>query len=194
LAHTWSPGEYSTPHYHYFLAVAQALIYRGDGIEAWRTVLDEWPRLSENFFLVIQGVRSELMHLRGRAALAAAAQMRVGQATISGWSVAGLCSDARRQARALRAHGGHCALGWAQLLDAGVHRLEGRGPAAAAELRAAIDTLEKAGMALYAAAARYALSDLQGPGSPERARSLDFMHSEQVVKPAAMVRLLAPGL
>src|SRR5262249_26848159 len=122
-------------------------LYQGEGIAAWERVTAQWPALARSHLLRVQQVRIFLLHLRARAALAAAP---------AATEPAPLLHAAERDARRLRragigwagalAHvaragvpaGGQDAGGGRELLEAGAGRPEGAGlhlPAAAARRR-----------------------------------------------------------
>src|SRR5262249_7499550 len=69
----WTRGGVHTQHYFELVARAHVDIYREDGVAAWRRLKSTWPALKSAFLLRLQSLRVELLHLRARCALAAAA-------------------------------------------------------------------------------------------------------------------------
>ena len=83
-----------------------------------------------------------------------------------------------------------------RLVDATVAHLEGRDERAAAHLTSALEAFEEADMHLYAAVVRRRLAALIG-GDRGRALRRDaeaWMIEQEIRNPAAMSRLVAPGL
>ncbi len=70
-AEQWSPRGFQTVHYYQMLARAQIALYQGNGSKAYELVRTAWPHMKRNFLLRAQMLRSEALHLRGRAAWAA---------------------------------------------------------------------------------------------------------------------------
>jgi hypothetical protein len=135
-----------------------------------------WRDVERSLFLRVQFIRIEAIHLRGRAALAAATAGRKGAALRRA-----VLGDARRLDKEQ--------MGWASalsdLLRAGVAALEGDRAAADALLDRAIPELEALDMHLYAKAARHA----RGEGG-----SVDeWMAKQSMRNPARMAQLLVPG-
>jgi eukaryotic-like serine/threonine-protein kinase len=186
----WSPEEYTTQHYHHYLTCAQSLLYQGHAAAAYQRSVTEWPRLKENLFLGAPCVRDELLHLRGRTALAAAAAPAAGP--VSARDLLGLV---RKDARALASHGLECASGWAQLLNAGADCLEGKPQSARERLEGARRDFGKADMHAYEQAAAYCHGELlASAGQPLRQGALDYFAREGVVQPLRFIAMLAPGL
>ncbi|HEX2877667.1 MAG TPA: protein kinase [Polyangiaceae bacterium] len=184
----WSPEEYTTQHYHHYLTSAQALLYKGDVAAAYERSVREWPRLKENLFLGAPCVRDELLHLRGRTALAAAA-------AASGNTARELLGVVRKDAKALASHGLDCASAWAQLLHAGADRLERKHESALEQLAGARSDFGKANMRAYEQAAAYCHGELlAGAGQQLRQEALDYFAGEGVVQPLRFIAMLAPGL
>src|SRR5262249_50092926 len=125
----------------------------GRGSSAWERVTGQWPALARSYLLRVQQVRIFLLHLRARAALAAApAAAEPGPLLQAAARDAGLLGRERiAWAKAL-----------AQLVSAGVAM--GRHDAGGARhlLEDAAGRLEAAGLRLHAAAARRRLGERVG--------------------------------
>lgn len=185
----WSPEEYTTQHYHHYLTCAQALLYKGDARAAYERSVREWPLLKTNMFLDAPCVRDELLHLRGRTAVAAAASAQAEERRR-------LLDAARKDARALAGHGLACGRGWAALLSAAADRLEGKQQSAAHGLERAQAEFRSAEMAAYEQASGYCLAAVLGGGRGEqlRAEALRYFSRQQVAAPDRFIGMLAPGL
>ena len=148
----WSHRGYHVQHYNALLARAQTELYAGRAEQAWALVESQWRDLQRSMLLRIQVVRIEATYLRARCALAADKP------------------GADRLAAALR----HERVAWAEPLADAV--LAGCANAdRVSQLRKAADGFDRAGMALHAAAARYAVAgaggrseDLEGIADPVR--------------------------
>ncbi len=180
----WSHDGFHVQHMNRLLDEAQIDLYEGDGAGAWRRLTEQWPLLERSHLLRVQQVRIFLWHIRGRAALAAAAQ---------GQGPASLLRAAERDARAMWREGVPWAQALAQLLYAGA--AAARGDRRAVELlRDAAGRCDAAAMRLFAAAARRRLGICVGG---EEGRALidgadAWMTGQQVVRPERMMALLVP--
>jgi eukaryotic-like serine/threonine-protein kinase len=184
----WSPDEYTTQHYHHYLTSAQALLYKGDAAAAHERSVHEWPLLKENFFLGAPCIRDELVQLRARTALAAAAESGTQQRR----KLLGLV---RSSVKELRSHGLECGRGWAFLLEAGAANLE-RQSSALELTRRAQESFRKVEMRGYEEAARFA-EGLLSPGSRGeqlRTQAASWFEAEGVVQPQRFIAMLAPAL
>lgn len=183
----WSRGGSHLQHFLDIVARVHADLYRGDGAAAHRYIEDGWKALEDSMVLRIQIVRVVCEHLRGAAALSAAAKAR---------DRAPLVAAAVRAAR--RIEGEH--LGWAAglaaLLRAGARATEGqRGAAVRGHLEEAIAGAEAAGMSAFAVAARRALG-LERGGAEGRAivEQADVeLAARGVKRPDRFAAMLAPG-
>lgn len=84
----------------------------------------------------------------------------------------------------------------AQMMRASAASLRGDAASAAASLRSAVDGFDRAGMKLYAAAARWRLGAILGgdEGSALIETARGYMGSQGVKVPQKMLDLLAPGM
>jgi hypothetical protein len=152
----WSAHGYHIQHWYELFAQTQIDLYMGDGPAAHARVTAGWPQLKRSNLLRMSHTRLVAVHLRGRAALAAAA-------ATEGAARAPLVEIARGAASRLERDG----RGWggvlAALLHGGIERLEGRRERSDQWLRRAVDDAGAHGLSLFRAAAEMgALPD--GPG------------------------------
>jgi hypothetical protein len=118
-----------------------------------------------------------MIHLRGRAALAAAAADE---------AVRVVCvRRAEKDARRIEGEKMDWGVALATLLRAGIAALRGRRDQAGLLLEAAIGQLEAADMLLYAAAARWQLGRREAAG--------EWMKGKGIQAPDRFARLLVPG-
>jgi tetratricopeptide (TPR) repeat protein len=192
----WSPSEYTTQHYHHYLALAFALLYKGDAAAAFTLSLEVWPHLRSNLFLTLATVREELVHLRGSIALALAESTADGSVGHSGQTSATLLRRVRRDAATLRRARTALGTAWSELLMAGVDNLEGRQAACLRRLARAVELLQRCQLAGYEHAARFCLGRLTrgAQGAALEKRSLSWYTSPGVCAPERFIRMLAPGL
>lgn len=181
---------------HYFAFVAQLHIdlYGGNGHAAWERARMTWPALERSLLLRLPSIRIELLHLRARAALMAAAlEERDGRH--AGDARRRLCraalSDATTIASARTLHA--APMSW--LIRAGVAQAERRTADAIGELARARRALREVGMELHAWAAEYAEGVLTGGdgGREMTARAVAWMRSQRIERPDRMTMVLVPG-
>ncbi|MBI5515781.1 MAG: AAA family ATPase [Deltaproteobacteria bacterium] len=72
----WPTQSFLTQHYLHLLAVVQALLAQARVSEARRRVEEAWPRIESAGWLRMEFARGELLHLRGRVAVAEALESR----------------------------------------------------------------------------------------------------------------------
>jgi hypothetical protein len=186
----WSHDGFHQQHLDQLLSESQADLYLGDARVAHERVTAAWPRICRAFIPRVQLARIVTYQLRGRAALGAAAAAPAASSQRR-QLVDGARRDARRIARDHMPWGDPLAA----LLHAGASWLDGEDARAAAELRAAVQGFDAAGMALYAAAARRRLGELLGgdEGAALIAIATAWMRAEGIVRPERMAAMLAPG-
>jgi hypothetical protein len=182
----WSQQGFHVQHMNRLCDEVQIALYQGEGIAAWERLTGHWPTLARSHLLRVQQVRVFLLHLRARAALAAAADAV---------DPAPLWRAAERDARRLRRERIAWAEALGQLVRAGVAMGRHDADAARELLEDAVGRLETVGLRLHAAAARRRLGK-QVPGSQghrlvEQADA--WMKSQNVRRPDRMTALLAPG-
>jgi hypothetical protein len=136
-------------------------------------------------------VRIVLLHLRARAALAAAAARRASGAGTD----RELLRQAARDAKRLERERAPWASGLAKLIRAGAAAVADDDASARDLLAGAAQALDGAEMVLYATAARRRLGELMGGDEGRRivARVDEGLAAKGVRNPALMVAMLAPG-
>lgn len=197
LALTWAPKEYTTQHYQHFVSSIHSHLYALEGAKAWARAQTEWPQLKTNYFLSLAFVRDELLELRARAALGAAAELeRRGQTALGTgenrdrlYEVALSCSDA------IAKHGLVPCQAWAGYLRGLVAARRAQPSEARARFERAIADFDACEMALYREAARACLGLLLGGavGKELLARARAYLDDQDVVAPARLLEMLAPG-
>jgi tetratricopeptide (TPR) repeat protein len=161
-------------------------LYRGNGVSAFRRIVDGERVLARTSSARIQFVGLSLHHLRGRAALAAARKSPRNEAL--------LIEAASAAARIEREHAT-----WgdplAALLRAGVASLRGDRRGALTALDGAMRGFHAADLALFDAAARRRLGELLGgdEGAALVRKATTWMEAQGVVNPERITELLAPG-
>ncbi len=183
----WPHEGFHLQHYTSMHALAQIELYTGDAEVAWKHIQGQWKALEQSMLLRIQVLRIEAMHLQARSALATAAVSNDKKHRLK---VAG--NMAQRIAREKIAWG----LPFATLVRAGIAHQEGESSKAVNLLSEAVDNFDLADVDLYAAATRRRLGEIIGS---ERGRQLideadTWMRKQEIKNPAAMARMLAPGL
>ncbi len=183
---TWSHSGFHRQHYNALISNANIDLYEGDPGAAWKRVEDQWGPLKRSLLLQGQVLRAESHFLRGRCALAVAAQG----------------SDRKRLLRIAKRHAAKLArerMPWiapfAPLLRAGISSIVGDNERARTLLSAAAEGFEGAELRLYAAAARRRLGQLTGGTEGERLiqQADEAMRSEQIPRPDRVTEVLAPG-
>jgi hypothetical protein len=182
----WSQQGFHVQHMNRLHDEVQIDLYEGDGPAAWRRLTSHWPQIAGGYFLQVQQVRIFLIHLRARAALAAAAVESDPRPLLRG---------AEGDARRLRREQMPWANGLAQLIEAGVALGCGEREEACRLLRSAASTCEATAMRLHAAAARRCLGRLLD-GDKGRALVADaegWMAGQHIRNLQRMTALLTPG-
>lgn len=184
----WSPKEFTTQHYYHYVSIAHVRLYEGDFAGAHEFSETVWPLLTTNMYLWNAMVRDELTQLRGRTALGLAA-------CSAGNAQRALLKLARDCARTLTKNGLTCGVAWAQLIEAGAFRIEGRENDARACFARAAHGFAAVGMMAFEAASRYCLGCLTpaqaGRSLREEARA--WFASEDVKNVERLIVALAPG-
>ncbi len=167
-------------------ARANIALYAGEAESGWQFVQRDWKAMEKSGLFYVQYTLVEMVHVRARLALLAAAR---------GVDATAALASAKKDARRLRAQ----KLPWAQaasrLVMAGVERLSGRPERAVALLSEAEAILEAADMALYLEAARWRRGALiggeEGAALVDQARAAFGL--ERVRRPERFLDVLAPG-
>jgi tetratricopeptide (TPR) repeat protein len=182
----WSHQGFHVQHHNALLAQTLIDLYRGEGIAAWEHISRAWPSYQGSLLLRVQQVRIDVLQLRARSALAAAACAPIPEPFLH---------FARRDARRL----GREQVPWAEALSllvrAGISAAQGDRPNAMSLLGGAAARFEAADMGIYAAAARRRLGRLLG-GTQGQAlvnQADTWMLEQKVVHPGRMTAMLTPG-
>jgi len=186
-----SIGTTGTFHLHHFYELTtrgQIDLYLGQPADANDRVEHAARDVQRGTLLRIQTIRVEWWHLRGRIALALAAQT-------SGDEQRRLLALTARASRQIMREKVMWGAPLAGLLRAGAARLQGDASAALTELRTAADDFQAADMAAYASAARACAGLVLGgdDGAHTADAALERMQEAGIVNPAAMIGVLAPA-
>lgn len=173
--------------YYVLLARTQAELYSAQAEVAYRGVKRDWPALEKSFMLRTVLVRVWALHLRARAALAAACVRPDG---------AKLRREALRDARVLEARALPFATALATSIRATVAAQEGDRARAARLFETAAGGFEANSMRLYAAAARHRQGEMvpDARGQAHVADALEYMRIEEIRNPPRMIEMLMPGV
>ena len=184
----WTQRGYHAQHYWSLLALTRADLYEGSGDAAHQRVAREWSQIVRALIPQVRIMGVEALHLRGSAALGAAAE-RQGTARMS------LIRAAERDARSLRRSQWALGTALASAVDAGAAMLRGDLARAAQELDAGRRGFAALDMRLHAAAGDRHVGTLRG-GDEGRAlveRADAWMAAQGIVSPAAMASMITPG-
>ena len=183
----WPSDRFYLQHVWALIAETEIALYRGDPGWAWRLLREKWWPLTRSLLMSIQFVRLELLFHRGSAALAMACEGGCGRDRL----IAAAAADARKMERTKA----HWAIPLACLLRGGVAATRGENGAALQSLQAAVSGFERAGMQLYAAAARRRMGEMIGgaKGDARIESADDWMRKQQIRDPRKIARMLAPG-
>lgn len=176
----WGTTRFALQHLLALQGLTLVDLYAGDAAAARARLLDAWPRMKSSHILRVQLLRQTMLGLRAKTAVAAAK------------SPADL-DAAERDAHKLAREGLASSSGLATLIVAGVRALHD--PANAVPLyHTAIVELERAKMALHAAAARARLGELLGgdEGSALSSEARRYMQRQRIAEPDRFVAMLAP--
>jgi eukaryotic-like serine/threonine-protein kinase len=182
----WPHEDFHLQHYTSMHALVQIELYTGDTKVAWRHIQGQWKALEHSMLLRIQILRIEAMHLKARAALAAAPGSTDKKR---------LLRVSENMARLIAKEKIAWALPFASLVRAGIAHQKDEASKAVILLSEALEEFDLADIALYAEATRRRLGELVGS---ERGRQLideadTWMRKQEIKDPAAITRMLAPG-
>jgi eukaryotic-like serine/threonine-protein kinase len=172
---SWSQSGFFMQHYFELLASSQIDLYEGDGRRALGRIHEAWPALRRSQLLRVEYIRCLMLHLRGRAAIAA-----------------GALDEAAGAARRLEAVGDH-ARGRALLLRAAIAEQQGDRAGALKALRTARARFDATDQRGYLFGAHHVEARLVGDGALAAATDAYFA-AERVRRPASFVRMMVPGL
>ena len=182
----WPTDRYLIQHMYGLWTTTMIDLYTGGGARSVRAYEEQWPSLKRGVHLRVQLSKLRVLQMRASAHLGAAESL----------SDPGPSAEkARTDARAMMATRSGWADGWAHLLLAGVSHLERRQDRARSHLERAVEDLDRAGLALHAAAARARLGALRGGSAGEalRAQGMAEIAECGVKVPERFLRVLAPG-
>ncbi|MCU1276745.1 MAG: ATPase/protein kinase family protein, partial [bacterium] len=184
----WSQRGFHQQHVDFSYAMTQIDLYVGDGAAAFARVSGVWPQLEKSFTLRLDVARIVNLDLRGRAAVAAAAQA-------SPPLCKALKTEARRAADKLDKERAAWCKPHAAVIRAALAHLDGDDAAAIALLQRAADGYDEAEMRMHAAAVRGRRGALVGgeAGRADREAADAWMRAQAVANPDKLMRVLAPG-
>lgn len=180
----WSDNGFHLQHLYAIRQEAMCDLYDGRPGDAYARLQSAWPAAQRAHLLRVSLARVDALSLRGRLALALAADG--GDHSL----LHAAAGDARRLRRERRAD----AAVHAALLEAGIAATRGEAEPAAVLLDEAIDVAERNDMALHAAVARYRLGALQGTGGAAlRASAAAEIAARTIRVPERWAAMYAPG-
>ncbi len=183
---TWSQRGTHVPHFAHLVGCVHIDLYRGQGRAAYECVQERGPTMKRGGLTRVQVLRVNLLDLRARAALSAAAD---------GGDSARLIAEADRCGRRLFREEVPWAQATAKLVQAGVAAARGKAEAAVVLLEDATRRFEQEGMHLHAACARRRLGAMIG-GDSGRAlvdEANAWMERQSIRDAGKITEMLAPG-
>ena len=197
MMESWPLNDYQLQHYDALLARTQIDLYIGKGQRALDRVDNEWRSLRKSWLLTAPIIRSEALHLRARALLAAAAEISDAQRS----DRKALLRRVEKDARGLEKTRLVWAPAFAELLRAGVEELLDNRHAAIEGLERSIEHLKQIDAHLYRAAARRQLGKLltiEGKSDSETAArhlaaGTKAMELQGVAELDRFTAMIAPG-
>jgi hypothetical protein len=154
----WSRAGYHVQHNDALWAAVQIELYRGNGPAAWSLISRSWRALERSLLLRVQFIRTSMLFLRARAALAAAIAHQKSSPTES----RRLLAVAHRAARRLESERMPCPNAYARLIRAALGAASGDSSRAVLLFTEAIACFEAVDMRLCAATARRRLGECAG--------------------------------
>jgi serine/threonine protein kinase len=182
----WSPKGFHLQHYYELSTLAQCDLYEGRALAAHQRVLGRWAQMKRALLFEIVAVKVEMLFLRARTALAAAAQRPAERAVL----LASAAEDARHLAEAK--------MPWARavavLIDACLAAAAGHVEVSCRRFGEAAFKLNNESMRLLAACARRRQGELLGgdEGAALVAEAESWMHEQRIVQPARICALHVP--
>lgn len=188
----WSTRGYHVQHNDALWAAVQIELYRGDGPAAWELLRASWPALRRSLLLRVQFIRTSMLFLRARAAIAAAVALKGPRPS----EARALLALADRDARRLAREGMPCPEAYAWMIRGALAALRGDPERGASQLAEAILRFDAVDMRLCSAAVRRRLGELIG-GDAGRAAvvsSEDWMRGQEIRDPARMAGMILANL
>lgn len=173
----WSDAGFHVQHMWHLRAGVEIALYEGRGTEAWTKLSQSWRAARSSLMTRVQFTRMVLEDVRGRAALAAAAEATSERDRDRLLDIAG------RAAKRLESENAPWGTALALMLRAGQSLARGNRDEGLRHLRTAEALLQQVEMHLHAAATRRRLSDPSGT---------EWMTAQGIRNPEAMTRLLLP--
>jgi hypothetical protein len=188
----WSRAGYHVQHNDALWAAVQIELYCGAPQSAWNLIRASWPALRRSLLLRVQFIRTSMNFLRGRAALAAAAEFKSSRSA----DARSLLAIAARAARRLEREGMPCPSAYARMIRGGLAALRGDYARATALLAEAVARFEAVEMQLCAAAVRRRWGELMGGDCGQAAVvSADRWMTDQMIhNPGCMASMIVPKL
>jgi serine/threonine protein kinase len=180
----WSHRGVHSQHYMAITGLTHIDLYKGDGPAAWHRLETEWRGLRNALFLHIETIRVELLEMRVRSALAAAATASAP----SPWLRA-----ARAYLRLIERVKAPWSRPYALANRAVLAAMHGRRSEAAELLGRAASGFDLAPMRLYANAARRRQGELLGDRELV-SRADSWMTEQGIRRPERIAAMLVPGL
>ncbi|AUX31318.1 MULTISPECIES: serine/threonine-protein kinase PknK [Sorangium] len=183
----WARGAMHVQHLYALRLETLADLYEGEADAARARLLAEWRGIERSQQLRVQPARMDMLLLRARTAIAAAAARRSGREPLLREAEA----DAARLEREVRRDGAPLAA----LLRAGVARLRDRPSEALVQLGAAARGFDAVDMALHGACARRGRGELLGgdAGRALVAQADEAMARQGIRRPDRWTALYLPG-
>ena len=172
----WSHAGFHVQHMWHLRAGVEIALYEGRGTQAWTTLEQSWETARTSLVARVQFTRMVLEDVRGRAALAAAAEATEEREH--------LLDAAGRAAKRLDAEKAPWGTALAMLIRAGQCFARGNAEEGLRGLRTAEPLLQQLDMHLHAAAVRRRLGHPSGT---------EWMTAQGIRNPEAMTRLLLPS-
>ncbi|MEM9488847.1 MAG: hypothetical protein AAGC55_06865, partial [Myxococcota bacterium] len=193
----WTETLFTVPHYYGLHSRCEIALYRNRPGDAAAVLAEQLRPLRRSLLTRVPLVRSEIEFAQARVAVACAAAAASSDGDSQ--TAAEHLRIARKLARSLARNRVPVATGHHHLILAGIARVSGDMPGAAAELDSAMSELKSLSMwHLFHAARvhRAALSDSGDSGNggdAERADSLAWFHDQGVAEPETLCHMLIPG-
>lgn len=182
----WSQRGFHLQHLWAWLAKSYALLYEGEGLQAYNYLESEWQAASRSLLFRAHLPKSYSLHARARACLMAAEDSPERERFLR---------EGLSLARQIENEQAPWSKGAALLLRAGAAYLRNQQRESVALLRQAEQEYMEAGMEAFVASVRWQLSRLlSGPEAQQRRReAMEWMRLEEIKNPTRFARLHAPG-
>ena len=182
---SWPRQGFHLQHYTSLVALAQIELYTGDSEVAWKHIEGQLKPLEKSLLLRIQGLRIDVMQLRGRLALASA----VGENRVARLRIAEVVADN------IAKENMSFATPFATLIRAGIAHQRGDDDSAVALLEVASKGFAAADMTLYAVVTSHRWGEMIGGdrGRELREDAREWMDRQMIKNPEKVMNLMAPG-